>query len=212
MEKSWDLTSTSWTSPPGILGSLRKSSTFDFALIKSGAALNSGKCDLAAAGMTITDERKQNLDFSEPYFDASQALMSRKGLQLASLDDVKAKGLKIGALASTTGRDYVKKMGFDPIEFADSARQLQALRARQIDVLVQDLPVVRTWLRKPEIAAEFVMVTSLNTGEQYGVAIRKGNASLTKTVNEAIESAKKDGTYAAIYKKWFDIEPGSAAP
>jgi polar amino acid transport system substrate-binding protein len=56
------------------------------------------------------------------------------------------------------------------------------------------------------------MVTSLNTGEQYGVAIRKGNAPLARAVNEAIESARKDGRYAAIYKKWFDIEPESAAP
>lgn len=184
----------------------------DFALIKSGAALNSGKCDLAAAGMTITDERKQNIDFSQPYFDASQALMARKDLHLTSLDDVKAKRLKIGALASTTGRDYVRKSGFDPVEFADSARQLLALETGQVDVLIQDLPVVRTWLKKPEIAAKFVMVSSLNTGEQYGIAMRKGNVSLAKVVNDAIESAKKGGQYAAIYKKWFDIEPETAAP
>src|SRR5262249_52541857 len=194
------------------LGVTQEIVNIDFALIKSGAALNSGKCDLAAAGMTITEERKQNIDFSEPYFDASQALMARKDLHLASLDDVKAKGLKIGALASTTGRDYVKKSGFDPVEFPDSARQLLALETGQVDVLIQDLPVVRTWLRKPEIAAKFVMVSSLNTGERYGVGMRKGNTSLAKAVNDAIEAAKKDGRYAAIYKKWFDIEPDSAAP
>ncbi len=194
------------------LGVTQEIVNIDFAVIKSGQALDTRKCDLAAAGMTITEERKQNIDFSEPYFDASQALMARKDLHLATLEDVKAKGLKIGALASTTGRDYVKKLGFDPIEFADSARQLLALQIGQVDVLIQDLPVVRTWLRKPEIAAQFVMVTSLNTGEQYGVAIRKGNAPLARAVNEAIESARKDGRYAAIYKKWFDIEPESAAP
>jgi len=194
------------------LGVTQEIVNIDFALIKSGAVLNSGKCDLAAAGMTITDERKQNIDFSEPYFDASQALMARKDLHLTTLDDVKSKRLKIGALSSTTGRDYVRKMGFDPMEFPDSARQLLALQTGQVDVLIQDLPVVRTWLRKPEIAAKFVMVTSLNTGERYGVGMRKGNTSLAKAVNEAIEAAKKDGRYAAIYKKWFDIEPDSAAP
>jgi len=194
------------------LGVTQEIVNIDFALIKSGAALDSGKCDLAAAGMTITDERKQNIDFSEPYFEASQALMARKDLRLTSLDDVQAKGLKIGALASTTGRDYVKKLGFDPIEFADSARQLLALQTGQIDVLIQDLPVVRTWLRKPEIAAKFVMVTSLNTGERYGVGMRKGNSALAKVVNDAIQSAKQDGKYSAIYKKWFGIDPDSAAP
>jgi polar amino acid transport system substrate-binding protein len=49
----------------------------DFAVIKSGAALNAGKCDVAAAGMTITPERQQNIDFSDPYFDATQALLAK---------------------------------------------------------------------------------------------------------------------------------------
>lgn len=194
------------------LGVTQEIVIIDFALIKSGAALNSGKCDLAAAGMTITEERKQNIDFSDPYFDASQALMTRKDQRVSTLDEIKAKKLKIGALASTTGRDYVRSRGFDPVEFPDSSRQLLALQTGQVDVIIQDLPVVRTWLKKPEIAAKFVMVASLNTGERYGIAIRKGNAALAKVVNDAIESAKKDGSYTSIYKKWFDIEPDPAAP
>ncbi|ADG87060.1 basic amino acid ABC transporter substrate-binding protein [Thermobispora bispora] len=181
----------------------------DFAAIKSGAALNAGKCDVAAAGMTITEERKQNLDFSVPYFDASQALMAKKGSGVTSLDDVKAKGLKLGAQASTTGLDYVKSQGFEPIEFADSQKQLNGLQAGRVDVIVQDLPVVLTWLKKPEISAEYEMVGSLDTGEQYGIGLKKGNTELLNVVNEVINQAKADGTYATIYKKWFGTEPPS---
>jgi polar amino acid transport system substrate-binding protein len=183
----------------------------DFAAIKSGAALNAGKCDVAAAGMTITDERKKNLDFSVPYFDATQALMAKKGSGVTSLDDVKAKNLKLGAQASTTGLDYVKGQGSQPIEFADSSKELLGLQTGQADVIVQDLPVVLTWLKKPEIGAKFEVVTSLDTGEQYGIGMKKGNTELAKTVNEVIETAKKDGTYNAIYKKWFGTEPSPAS-
>ncbi|MEV5414430.1 transporter substrate-binding domain-containing protein [Thermopolyspora sp. NPDC052614] len=193
------------------LGVTQEILDIDFAVIKSGAALNAGRCDVAAAGMTITDERKKNLDFSVPYFDATQALLAKKGSGVTSLADVKAKNLKLGAQASTTGLDYVKKQGFDPVEYADSPKELFALQAGQVDVIVQDLPVVLTWLKKPEVAEKFELAGNLDTGEQYGIGMKKGNAALLKVVNETIEQAKKDGTYNAIYKKWFGAEP-SAAP
>ncbi|XVQ86778.1 ABC transporter substrate-binding protein [Microbispora siamensis] len=183
----------------------------DFAAIKSGAALNARKCDVAAAGMTITPERQQNLLFSEPYFDATQALMAKKGSGITSLDDVKAKNLKLGAQASTTGLEYVKKAGFEPIEFADSPKELLGLQTGQADVIVQDLPVVLTWLKKPDVSAKFEHAASLNTGEQYGIGMKKDNTALKKVVDEVLAAAKSDGTYNEIYKKWFGTEPGGAA-
>ncbi|PZG15095.1 ABC transporter substrate-binding protein [Nonomuraea aridisoli] len=181
----------------------------DFAVIKSGAAMAAKKCDVAAAGMTITPDRQQNIDFSVPYFDATQALLAKKGTGAASLEDVKAKGLKLGAQASTTGLDYVKKAGFDPTEYADSAKELLALQAGQADVIVQDLPVVLTWLKKPEIAEKFEMIASLDTGEQYGIGLKKNaDPVLLKTINDAITQAKSDGTYEQIFVKWFGKKPG----
>lgn len=181
----------------------------DFAVIKSGAAMATGKCDVAAAGMTITPERKANIDFSVPYFDATQALLAKKGTGATSLEDVKAKGLKLGAQAATTGLDYVKKQGMNPKEYADSSKELLALQAGQEDVIVQDLPVVLTWLKKPEIAGKFEMIASLDTGEQYGIGLKKNaDPVLLKTINETIEQAKKDGTYEQIFVKWFGKKPG----
>src|SRR5687768_11338398 len=71
------------------LGVTQEIVDIDFAVIKSGAAMAAGKCDVAAAGMTITEERKANIDFSIPYFDATQALLAKKGTGVASLEDVK---------------------------------------------------------------------------------------------------------------------------
>ncbi|GGM95740.1 basic amino acid ABC transporter substrate-binding protein [Thermopolyspora flexuosa] len=193
------------------LGVTQEILDIDFAAIKSGAALNAGRCDVAAAGMTITEERKQNIDFSVPYFDATQALLAKKGSGITSLEDVKAKGLKLGAQASTTGLDYVKSKGFDPVEYPDSPKELFALQAGQVDVIVQDLPVVLTWLKKPDVAEKFELAASLDTGEQYGIGLKKGNTALLQVVNETIEAAKQDGTYNEIYKKWFGTEPQPAS-
>ncbi|MFG1614066.1 ABC transporter substrate-binding protein [Nonomuraea wenchangensis] len=181
----------------------------DFAVIKSGAAMAAGKCDVAAAGMTITPERAQNITFSDPYFDATQALLAKKGTGAKSLEDVKAKGLKLGAQASTTGLDYAKKQGFNPTEYADSPKELLALQAGQADVIIQDLPVVLTWLKKPEVAEKFELIASLDTGEQYGIGMKKdADPTLVKTINEELAKAKQDGTYEKIYMKWFGKKPG----
>jgi polar amino acid transport system substrate-binding protein len=189
------------------LGVTQEIVMIDFAVIKSGAALNSGKCDLAAAGMTITDERKKNLDFSVPYFEADQALMTKKGSGVASLEDVKAKGLKLGALANTTGLDYAKRRGFDPIQFADAQKVLLSLETGRTDVIIIDIPVVLTWLKKPDLGAKYELAGRLDTGEQFGIAMKMGNTALARVINEAIESSKRDGSYAAIYRKWFGVDP-----
>ncbi|MFD8556950.1 ABC transporter substrate-binding protein [Streptosporangium canum] len=181
----------------------------DFAVIKSGAAMAAGKCDVAAAGMTITPERQANIDFSVPYFDATQALLAKKGLGVKTLEEIKAKNLKLGAQASTTGLEYVKKQGLNPKEFADSPKELLGLQSGQADVIVQDLPVVLTWLKKPEIADKFELIGSLDTGEQYGIGLKKGaDPILLKTINDTITTAKSDGTYEQIFVKWFGKKPG----
>ncbi|MFF5204475.1 ABC transporter substrate-binding protein [Streptosporangium sp. NPDC000396] len=191
------------------LGLTQEIVDIDFAVIKSGAAMAAGKCDVAAAGMTITPERKANIDFSVPYFDATQALLAKKGLGVKSLDEIKAKNLRLGAQASTTGLDYVKGKGLNPKEFADSPKELLGLQSGQVDVIVQDLPVVLTWLKKPEIADKFELVASLDTGEQYGIGLKKGaDPVLLKTINDAITTAKSDGTYDQIFVKWFGKKPG----
>lgn len=173
--------------------------------IKTGADLNAGKCDMAAAGMTITDERKANLDFSDPYFDATQALMAKKGSGITSLET--AKGKKVGAQSSTTGEDFVKKAGIDPVSFEDSAAELNGLRTGQVDVIVQDLPTVSEWLKDPA-NKDFEIVANLDTGEQYGFAVKKGgNDELLKVINDTIAKAKSDGTYDALYKKWIGEDP-----
>ncbi|WP_371647850.1 transporter substrate-binding domain-containing protein [Streptomyces mirabilis] len=182
-----------------------------FENFKTGAFLNSGQCDLAAAGMTITPERKKNVDFSDPYFDATQAVLVDKKSGVNSLADVKAKGKKLGAQAQTTGEEYAAKQGFDSVSFESSDAVLNGLRTGQVQAVVIDYPVVQGWLKDKANADAFKVVDNLNTGEQYGFTVKKGNTKLLAEINRAIKQAKADGTYKKLYEKWIGPYPASAA-
>ncbi|GGT01304.1 transporter substrate-binding domain-containing protein [Streptomyces cinerochromogenes] len=182
-----------------------------FENFKTGAFLNSGECDLAAAGMTITDERKKNVDFSDPYFEATQAVLVDKSSGINSLADVKAKGKKLGAQAQTTGEDYVKGKGYDPISFESSDAVLNGLRTGQVQAVVIDFPVVQGWLKDKANADKFKVVDNLKTGEQYGFTVKKGNKALLDAINKALKTAKADGTYKKIYEQWIGPYDASVA-
>ncbi|MYR89189.1 transporter substrate-binding domain-containing protein [Streptomyces sp. SID685] len=180
-----------------------------FENFKTGAFLNSGQCDLAAAGMTITAERAKNVDFSDPYFEATQAVLVAKNSGITSLDG--AKGKKLGAQAQTTGEDFAKKKGLDPVSFASSDAVLNGLRTGQVQAVVIDYPVVQGWLKDKANADKFKVVDNLKTGEQYGFTVKKGNKPLLKAINKALKGAKADGTYKKIYEKWIGPYDSSVA-
>lgn len=180
-----------------------------FENFKTGAFLNSGECDLAAAGMTITDERKKNVDFSDPYFEATQAVLVDKKSGISSFADLKGK--KVGAQAQTTGEDYAKSKGLDPVSFESSDAVLNGLRTGQVEAVVIDYPVVQGWLKDKANAASFEVAEQVNTGEQYGVTVKKGNDKLREAINKAIKDAKADGTYKKLYEQWIGPYDESAA-
>lgn len=172
--------------------------------IQSGVDLDSGKCDLAAAGMTITDTRKQNFDFSDPYFDATQALVGKKGAGFTGLD--KLKGKKLGVQNGTTGAEYAQKNAPDVelVTFEDLGLLLNGVETGAVDAAINDNGVLLDWVKKNteyEVGAEF------DTGEQYGIGVKKGNAALLKVINETIAEAKSGGQYDTIYEKWFGKKP-----
>ncbi|MGW1723955.1 transporter substrate-binding domain-containing protein [Streptomyces sp. NPDC002306] len=180
-----------------------------FENFKTGAFLNAGQCDVAAAGMTITAERKKNVDFSEPYFDATQAVLVGRKSGIGSFADLKDN--KVGAQAQTTGEDYAKSKGLDPVSFESSDAVLNGLRTGQVKAVVIDYPVVQGWLKDKANADAFKVVDNLNTGEQYGFTVKKGNTKLLAAIDKAITEAKADGTYKKLYEKWIGPYDASAA-
>ncbi|MDO0915924.1 transporter substrate-binding domain-containing protein [Streptomyces sp. DT2A-34] len=184
-----------------------------FENFKTGGSLNAGSCDLAAAGMTITEERKKNVDFSDPYFEATQAVLVDKKSGISSFADLKGK--KVGAQAQTTGEDYAKSKGLDPVSFESSDAVINGLRTGQVEAVVIDYPVVQGWLKDKANAAAFEVAEQINTGEQYGFTVKKGNDKLREAINKAIKDAKADGTYKKLYEQWigpYDESAASASP
>ncbi|GAB3802732.1 ABC transporter substrate-binding protein [Micromonospora zhanjiangensis] len=180
--------------------------------IRSGTDLNSGKCDVAAAGMTITDARKQVLDFSEPYFDATQALAVPAGKPYKSLADFAGK--RLGVQAATTGEEYVKaqvkqqNLKIEVVAYKDLGSAQQALATGQIEGAVGDLPVWNEYVKANP--GKVVVAGGFDTGEQYGFAVKKGgNPELLKALNEALAAARSDGTYDTLYEKWIGAKPAA---
>ncbi|MFH9007044.1 transporter substrate-binding domain-containing protein [Streptomyces afghaniensis] len=180
-----------------------------FENFKTGGSLNAGQCDLAAAGMTITEERKKNVDFSDPYFNATQAVLVDKKSGIGSFAALKGK--KLGAQAQTTGEDYAKSKGLDPVSFESSDAVLNGLRTGQVQAVVIDYPVVQGWLKDKANADAFKVVDNIETGEQYGFTVKKGNTKLRAAINKAIADAKADGTYKKLYEQWIGPYDESAA-
>jgi polar amino acid transport system substrate-binding protein len=175
--------------------------------IQSGEDLNARKCDIAAAAMTITDERAEKIAFSDPYFDANQALLVEKGSGIKSLEDLDGKTL--GVQSGTTGKMYAEEnaapAGAELKDYEDLALQLSSVKSGQIPAAINDIPVLLDYVKKNpelEVAAQF------ETGEQYGFGMKKGTSEdLQNVVNDVLAKARTDGTYDRLYEKWFGTKP-----
>jgi len=174
-----------------------KDSSFDS--LESGLALNSDQCDMVASAMTITDARKKNLDFSDGYYDSAQSLLVPDGSDITSIDDLAGK--KVGVQQGTTGKSYTEENAPDAkiVTFPSDAEMYAAIKAGQVDALLQDLPVNVDHAKD----GGFQVVETYTTDEQYGFAIKKGNTELVNDVNEQLQKMHDDGSYDTIYNSYF---------
>ena len=173
-----------------------------FETIETGQAMATGKCDIAAAGMTITEARDEVIDFSDPYFNATQALLTKKGAGYDSLEALEGKTL--GVQIGTTGQQYAEENAGEGVElkvFEDLALLLEAVKSGSVDAGINDNTVLIGYAEEnpdTEMTAEF------DTGEQYGFGVAQGeNAELLDAVNEAFAEAHEDGTYEELFTKYF---------
>jgi polar amino acid transport system substrate-binding protein len=170
--------------------------------ITTGEALNTGQCDVGAGAMTITDERAAVMDFTDPYFTATQALMAKTGSGITSLEDLAGK--KIAVQDGTTGADYVRENApkdAEIVSFEDSSLMQQAVLTGKTDAGVNDNGLLNYFVsQNPEVE----VVTEFQTGEEYGFSVKKGgNDELLAAINDAIASDE----YDAVYEEWFGTAP-----
>ncbi|WP_122818250.1 ABC transporter substrate-binding protein [Nocardioides pantholopis] len=170
--------------------------------IVSGEALNTGQCDVAAGAMTITDEREAVMDFTDPYFEATQALMTKTGSGITSLEDLAGK--TIAVQDATTGADYVRENApkdAEIVSFEDSALMQQAVKTGRADAGVNDNGLLNYFVsQNPDVE----VVNEFTTNEGYGFSVKKdGNDELLTVINDAIASDE----YDKVYEQWFGKAP-----
>ena len=176
--------------------------------------LNQGDRDLLVSAITITDERKQTMDFSAPYFDAQQLIAVKKDSKIAKFADLKK--LKVGVQNGTTGDEVVTKLqGKESVNikrFESTPLALKELEGGGVDAVVADNGVVVHYVNN-NANSQFKTISDTSfASEQYGLAVKKGNAELLVILNKGLADVKADGTYQQIYTKYFGAAPAAATP
>jgi polar amino acid transport system substrate-binding protein len=176
-------------------------------------SLQQGDRDMLASSITITDERKQTMDFTAPYFDAVQLIAVKATSKVAKFDDLKK--LKVGVQTGTTGDEAVTKLlgktNTNVKRFESTPLALKELEAGGVDAVVADNGVVINYVTNNPGAKFKTVADKAFVPEQYGFAVKKGNAELLDKLNKGLADIKADGSYDAIYAKYFGAAPGAAA-
>jgi polar amino acid transport system substrate-binding protein len=177
-------------------------------------ALKQGDRDLLVSSITITDERKQSMDFSDPYFDAHQLIAVKADSKIAHFEDLKS--LKVGVQTGTTGDETISKLqgknSADIKRFESTPLALKELETGGIDAVVADNGVVVNYV-KNNSGNKFKTVNDpAFAPEHYGIAVRKGNAELLAKLNQGLAAIKADGSYDRIYATYLGTpDPAAAA-
>ncbi len=162
-----------------------------------------GQFDLAIAATTITPARENRVDFSDPYFLSSQALLVRSDGDVKTVDDLSGK--IVGAQDGTTGETYAKD-NTDASEvrpFPEIDDAYNALEVGQVDAVINDQPSAQDAADKKE---GLEVVETFPTDELYGVILPQDTDALREAVNGALVALKEDGTLNDLYQEWFKVD------
>ena len=173
-----------------------------FEPITSGVAMETGQCDIAAASITITDEREENIDFTDGYFTADQSLLVRTDAGVSSLDEFG--GMSLGVQTGTTGEMYAQDNApadTEIVSFENPGDIFTALEAGNVQGVLQDIvPNADYALNNDNVE----LAETYPTEEEYGFAVEEeGAEALLEAVNEALATLRDNGTYDDIYDDWF---------
>jgi ABC-type amino acid transport substrate-binding protein len=169
-------------------------------------SLPQGQFDVGISAITVKAERQGSIDFTVPYFKADLSLAAEKGSGISKIEDLE--GGLIGAQAGTTGEDcsnvVKERVGASDVRSFDTALQaFDDLDAGRVAGVINDLPSSR------KIVAErtnLAVVQIMETKEVYAIAVGKEKPDLRVAINKALTDMFNDGTFANIYKKWFEVD------
>ncbi|MFZ2120896.1 MAG: ABC transporter substrate-binding protein [Gemmiger qucibialis] len=172
---------------------------FDAALL----AVQQGKADMVMAGVTVTDERQNVMDFTDSYATGIQSIIVKEDSDIASVDDLAGK--KIGTQRGTTGYLYCSDDFGDEnvVAYDDGLTAVQMLNNGQVDcVVIDNAPAKEFIAANPGLK----LLDTAYVEESYAIGVGKGNTELKDAINTALEELKADGTLQAIVDKYITAE------
>ncbi|MCP1494883.1 putative glutamine transport system substrate-binding protein [Peribacillus frigoritolerans] len=164
------------------------------------ALLNNGDIDAIVATMTITEDRKKEVDFTDVYFDAGQSLLVKKGSDIKGIDSLKGK--KVLAVKGSTSSINIREKAPEAqvLEFENYSEAFAALKSGQGDALTTDDSILYGMADEDP---SYELVGGTFTEEPYGIAVKKGNSEFVEELNKALKSLKESGKYDQIHDKWI---------
>lgn len=170
-------------------------------LIKQG-----GKADVGVSNFTITDARKEEIDFTDPYIDSNQGLVTKKGADKTDEDSLNASGVKVAVQSGTTGASWAEENlpNAEIVALDDPVVAVTGVSTGTYAAAVADLPVMQYLCNNSYTDCQVSI--EIPTGEQYGIAVSKDNPGLTKALNAALAELEDDGTISDLEVKWFGTE------
>ncbi len=165
-------------------------------------AVTSGKVDFGAAGMTVTEERLQSVDFTDTYANSNQVAIVQNDSEIAGSEDLKGK--LIGVQLGTTGDALATEIEGATVErYNKGLEAVQSLKQGKIDAVVIDQATAEAFAKNTD---GIKLLEEKMSEEEYAIALKKGNTELLEKMNGAIEELKADGTIDEIVAKYMDAE------
>lgn len=169
--------------------------------------LATGRFDVVIAASTITPEREEEVNFSDPYYNAQQSLTVQAGSGITVVEDLQP-GMVVGVQKRTTGEAWAQENVPEGVEirsYPEGPDGYTALEAGQVDAVINDEPVAISQVAERS-GIEIAQI--IPTGESYGIAVNPANEPLLAAVNEILAAMIADGTYDEIYATYPDLPPG----
>lgn len=162
--------------------------------------LNKGDIDAIIATMTISEERKKEVDFSQVYFEAGQSLLVKKGSPIQSIEDL-TKDTTVIAVKGSTSTDNIREKAPDApvLEFENYAEAFTALKSGQGETLTTDNSILLGMASEDD---SFELVGGTFTDEPYGIAVKKGEEEFVEKLNETLNALIESGEYDKAFNKW----------
>ena len=182
--------------------------SISFEGLDSGTGLATGQCDIALAGIGVTDERKNKMEFTTVYFDDNLAILVPKGSSITSAADLK--GVSVGAQQATSGETYAKENGAEVIQYEDTSLMFSALKTGQVKAVAANLSVVSEALTNDPNSFKIAYQDSENT-EQIAAAVSSNNKALLTKANATITKLKANGELDKMKAKWVGATSSTSA-